>query len=71
MIDVENGPTAPGEIEPERRRRRWANLLLAAFIALGGVLSVTGPSVSGYGVTAAVICGVCALVALVAALRGR
>lgn len=63
-------PSGSGVEADRRRRRRW-NLLLAVCAAMGAVLSLTASVVTPVAVATAVICGLCAVLALVAVIRDR
>lgn len=68
-ITVRGTPAAVGE--GGRRRRRVWNLVLGIAVSIGAVLALTAPQATPHSVGTAVICGSCALVAFIAAARGR
>jgi uncharacterized membrane protein HdeD (DUF308 family) len=69
--DVTADRTGSAVEEAARRRRRVWNLVLGIAVSIGAVLALTAPEVTPNSVGTAVICGACALLAFVAAARGR
>lgn len=69
--DITVGGTRAAVEEGGRRRRRVWNVVLGIAVSIGAVLALSAPQATPNSMGTAVICGSCALLAFLAAARGR